>query len=71
MSAADEEARRVAWLAQQQKRLAFLAHDQAVILAGSPTARMANYDNWQPLLLALQEERMGPQPLEWRPTQVI
>jgi len=60
----------VAWLAQQQKRLAWLAHDVAVTLHGPTAGYLAFYDQWSPLILALQEERNGPQPLEWFPAQL-
>lgn len=70
MSEANEQARYDAWQAQQKRRLAWLANDQAVTLAAPPENYLSLYAKWQPLLLALQEKRNGEQPLEWRPDQL-
>lgn len=54
MSEAAEEARAVAYRAQERRRIGFRAA-LARRLAGSPSARLALLTHWQPLQMAMAE----------------
>jgi hypothetical protein len=59
MSEADEEARAVAYRAQEQRRFAYRLA-LARRLAGSRSARLALLTHWQPLQQALAEAADAP-----------